>query len=56
MNGKIYVGQHFTNNLDDGYLGSGVLFQKVIKKYGKENLKREIIEFCLPCQNFLNQK
>ena len=42
-NGKIYIGQHSTENIDDGYLGSGVILQKAIEKYGKENFQREII-------------
>lgn len=48
VNGKIYVGQKLTScdNLQPNYLGSGILFQRVIQKYGVENFKREIIEFC----------
>jgi len=45
INGKIYVGQHNTS-ADDGYLGSGLKIIKAIKKYGKENFKREILEYC----------
>lgn len=46
INGKIYVGQHSTNNLDDGYLGSGTMINRAISKYGKENFKREVLEYC----------
>jgi group I intron endonuclease len=44
LNGKQYVGDHSTDNLNDGYLGSGTYLQKAIRKYGKENFKREILE------------
>jgi len=46
INGKQYVGDHSTNSLNEGYIGTGTLIIKAIKKYGKENFKREILEFC----------
>lgn len=46
INGKWYIGKHSTSNLDDGYLGSSKHLKSAIKKYGKQNFKREIICFC----------
>jgi group I intron endonuclease len=46
LSGKYYIGMHSTDNLDDGYLGSGTYLRLAIKKHGKENFKREILEFC----------
>lgn len=46
LSGKYYLGMHSTNNLEDGYLGSGRRLRYSINKYGKENHKREILEFC----------
>lgn len=46
INGKIYVGQHH-NSADDGYLGSGIYFQTIIKEFGRENFIRETIEYCI---------
>lgn len=43
LNGKIYVGVHQTVDLNDGYYRPGVLIQKAIKKYGIENIEKEIL-------------
>ena len=43
INNKIYYGIHSTNDLDDGYMGSGRALIRAFKKYGKENFIKEII-------------
>ena len=44
ITGKIYVGQCVDNR--DSYLGSGKWLKRSIKKYGKQNFKKEILETC----------
>lgn len=46
INGKKYRGIHSTNNLNDGYLGSGSVFELAVNKYGKDNFKKEVLEYC----------
>ena len=44
INGKIYIGQDCNNNVY--YFGSGFLIKKAIKKYGKINFNKDILEYC----------
>lgn len=46
INNKIYIGQHRSDNFDAQYLGSGKLIRRAFKKYGIENFKCEVIEWC----------
>lgn len=45
VNGKYYIGMHSTDDIDDGYLGSGKRLWNSINCYGKETHTKEIIEF-----------
>lgn len=45
LNGDYYYGVHSTNNLDDGYLGSGLILKHAINKYGIDNFTREIVQY-----------
>jgi hypothetical protein len=56
MNGKYYIGAHSTNDVNDGYLGSGKLLRKSIEKYGKENFIREILFYCENIEELYNKE
>ena len=51
VNGKFYYGMHSTSNLEDGYIGSGTLLSKAVRKYGKDNFSIEILEYCETREN-----
>lgn len=45
VNAKIYVGVHRTQNLDDGYMGSGKVINRAIENHGIGNFRKDILEF-----------
>ena len=46
LTGKIYIGKRQRCIFDQNYWGSGTYITRAIKKYGKENFDREVIEWC----------
>lgn len=54
INGKIYIGKSETTN--EHYLGSGIYLQRAIKKYGKNNFIREVIEDNINNSNILCER
>ena len=44
INGKIYIGQDTKNN--PNYFGSGKLIKNALKKYGKPNFRKDILDYC----------
>lgn len=55
INGKRYIGQHKSKVFDASYLGSGTILKRAFDKYGKENFKCEILEWC-ETFDILNEK
>ena len=46
INGKIYIGQHKSKTFDPTYYGSGKILCKAVSKYGKDNFKIDILDWC----------
>ena len=45
INNHFYYGVHATDDLNDGYMGSGTRLKYAYKKYGMENFTKEILKF-----------
>lgn len=46
VNGKKYVGMHKKSYFDTTYKGSGKVLRQAFEKYGWDNFKSEVIEWC----------
>ena len=55
INGKIYIGKHQTENINDSYFGSGTALRNAIKKYGKEYFLKEVL-YVFDTEAEMNQK
>jgi hypothetical protein len=54
INGKKYLGRDAWNR--KSYYGGGVAIKNAIKKYGKENFKKEIVEQCKDTKHLLERE
>lgn len=43
LNGRFYIGVHSTDDLNDGYLGSGDVLKYALAKYGEDAFQREVL-------------
>ncbi len=43
VNGKIYIGCHKTDDINDGYIGSGTHMRRAVVKHGRDNFHRELL-------------
>jgi len=55
FDGKYYIGIHSTNNINDGYMGSGLLLRHSVKKYGRDAHITEVLEI-LPTREELKSR
>lgn len=55
LTGEYYIGQHQTNDINDGYMGSGPGIVENIKEHGKDNFLKEIL-FVFDTKSEMNDK
>ena len=56
INGRRYVGQHCTYDLNDNYLGSNEELKEDIRKYSPFKFERKIIEYCTDIYHLARQE
>jgi hypothetical protein len=50
LNGKIYIGVHSTDNLNDSYMGSGKVIKAALKLHGRQNFIKEVLFSFSTCE------
>ena len=54
VNGKQYIGRDSRNN--PNYLGSGTAIKNAILKHGRDNFKKEILEYCKNIDHLIDRE
>ena len=54
--GQFYIGRHYTKNINDDYLGSGIKILAMVKKYGKSNFTKEILHYCASAEKMVEKE
>jgi len=54
LNNKIYIGRY--NGNDSSYLGSGMCFKRAVKRYGRKNFDKVILENNIESHEELNER
>ena len=54
--GKFYIGRHITEDPYDSYLGSGRIISAMVKKFPKEEFKKEILKICLSLDDLIESE
>jgi hypothetical protein len=52
---KWYIGMHSTDDLEDGYMGSGQQLRRSVKKHGRDQHRTEVLEF-MPDRKALGER
>ena len=56
VNNKIYIGAHSTNDLNDGYMGSGTAIKRAIKNILLKIFKKRYCSFLIQKKNYIIKK
>jgi hypothetical protein len=58
LNNKVYVGKHKSTKhpFENQYYGSGKQITAAIKKYGVENFKKEVLQYCSSMEEMANKE
>ena len=56
INQRKYIGMHKSSHFDESYKGSGKILKQAFEKYGWENFKTEVIEWCETCEKLCDQE